>query len=556
MSPMNPQITDVYEGDAPYLFLSYSHKDQQAMATVRKILSEHGIRYWYDNGLHSGDDWNMVIARRLKGAAVCLLLLSPHSAQSEYVKNELNFAQNHRIPIHTLLLKQFDLPLDIEMMTGRIQMVEMTGEYQKELIRALPPEVFAHAELPASAAKDDYSHPLYAVEQPLSDRQGTKMHMARHKRLGYPCAVLEDLLQNEEMAEMEDRLSVAGRLEHPIFPKILDYSVDGNRVLVYQEYTGARFLDAFLTSESLTEEQILAWTVRAAEGVATMYRKNLVLRDFARGSMVVTDAGELKILRVYHPYYGFVKIREETKRYYFEKVLQEIAILLAQLCLRKEPPLPLRILTENRFSGKFLLKVNLIIQKCVKENGSAQYRSFDELLADLHSLKITGKEKAFLKNRSKRLQEYDKARQQRKDSFVSTDRPAEPMVTFQTLEEQFGFDGTVTMQEPQENADPQIRVRICSNGQVMNFAKNEILIGKDPRSDMIWTQPYISRMHLRLLRKEDGTYVAADLNSTNGTYVLDTAQGAEEWNRIPAGSTVVVRAGARFRVGSSEIEIL
>ena len=90
----------------------------------------------------------------------------------------------------------------------------------------------------------------------------------------------------------------------------------------------------------------------------------------------------------------------------------------------------------------------------------------------------------------------------------------------------------------------------------MNFAKNEILIGKDPRSDMIWTQPYISRMHLRLLRKEDGTYVAADLNSTNGTYVLDTAQGAEEWNRIPAGSTVVVRAGARFRVGSSEIEIL
>jgi len=205
MNPMNPQITDVYEGDAPYLFLSYSHKDQQAMATVRKILSEHGVRYWYDNGLHSGDDWNMVIARRLKGAAVCLLLLSPNSAQSEYVKNELNFAQNHRIPIHTLLLKQFDLPLDIEMMTGRIQMVEMTGEYEKELIRALPPEVFLHAELPPSASKDDYSHPLYAVEQPLSDRQGTKMHMARHKRLGYPCAVLEDLLQNEEMTEMEER---------------------------------------------------------------------------------------------------------------------------------------------------------------------------------------------------------------------------------------------------------------------------------------------------------------------------------------------------------------
>ena len=89
MSPMNPQITDVYEGDAPYLFLSYSHKDQQAMATVRKILSEHGIRYWYDNGLHSGDDWNMVIARRLKGAAVCLLLLMQHSCDFCCVEGEL-----------------------------------------------------------------------------------------------------------------------------------------------------------------------------------------------------------------------------------------------------------------------------------------------------------------------------------------------------------------------------------------------------------------------------------------------------------------------------------
>ena len=118
------QSPDVYEGNEPYLFISYSHKDQQAMLSVKQILEESGIRYWYDNGLHSGDDWNMVIAKHLKNSAVCLLLLSPNSAVSEYVKNELNFAMNHRIPIHTLLLKQFDLPLDIEMMTGRIQMVE------------------------------------------------------------------------------------------------------------------------------------------------------------------------------------------------------------------------------------------------------------------------------------------------------------------------------------------------------------------------------------------------------------------------------------------------
>lgn len=42
---------------------------------------------------------------------------------------------NHRVPIHTLLIKQFVMPLDIEMMTGRIQMVEMNGNFQQNLLK-------------------------------------------------------------------------------------------------------------------------------------------------------------------------------------------------------------------------------------------------------------------------------------------------------------------------------------------------------------------------------------------------------------------------------------
>lgn len=134
--------SDVYDGNEPYLFISYSHKDDSALNAVKTVLKENNVRYWYDNGLHSGDDWNLVIAKRLMGAAVCLLLLSPNSADSDYVKNELSFALNHRISVHTLLIKKFVLPLDIEMMTGRIQMVEMTAGYQEKLIRSLPREVF------------------------------------------------------------------------------------------------------------------------------------------------------------------------------------------------------------------------------------------------------------------------------------------------------------------------------------------------------------------------------------------------------------------------------
>ena len=72
----------IYEGNEPYLFISYSHKDTYALERVKTIFDDSKIRYWYDNGLHSGDDWNLIIANRLRNASVCLLLLSPNSASS------------------------------------------------------------------------------------------------------------------------------------------------------------------------------------------------------------------------------------------------------------------------------------------------------------------------------------------------------------------------------------------------------------------------------------------------------------------------------------------
>jgi len=485
---------------------------------------------------------------------VCLLLLSPNSAESEYVKNELNFAMNHRVPIHTVLIKQFALPLDIEMMTGRIQMIEMEGDYQTKLIKALPPEIFTQT-LESAKGNDDYTYPLFEVDELLSERQGTKILSASHKRLNYQCVVLEDFLQNDEVAEIDNRLLWMVKLEHKLFPKVIDYMINGQRVLVYQENTGAKFLDNYLSSISLDEEKILSWTIDMVEGIIYMYKMNLAFKDFPRGSMVVTDDGELKFIRAYHPYYGYVKFQKETKRYYFEKELQEIAILLAQLCLGKEPLLPIRIIDEKRFSKKFLLKVNLIIQKCVKENGSAQYRSFEELLKDIHSMSVSGKEKAFLKSRTKKLLEYDKEREKRSNNFVASDRSAEPRNPYQSLEEQFGFDGTVLLQDTPVESKPLISVLMCSTGQVLNFDKNEILIGKDTHCDMIWTQPYISRMHLKIIRNEDQSYTVVDMNSTNGTYVVDVEQGAS-WQRIPSGEETVVQQGAKIRVGSSEISIL
>ena len=141
MSEYSPN--DMTNNTRPYVFISYSHKDEREMKQLKDLFDSYGISYWYDKGLHSGDDWNSVIAKYLEGAAACVVLLSHDSAESEYVKNELSFAISRNIPIHILMLEEFEIPSDVDMMTCRIQRIKKEAGYERRLIYALSEDIGA-----------------------------------------------------------------------------------------------------------------------------------------------------------------------------------------------------------------------------------------------------------------------------------------------------------------------------------------------------------------------------------------------------------------------------
>ncbi len=146
---------EVYEGNEPYVFISYAHGDKEKYNEIVDLLRSHKVRFWYDNDLHSGDDWLKIISEHVKKATVFLLLLSEKSANSKYVKDELNYAKNNNIPIHILQLEDFEIPSDVEMMIGRIHRIMAEGDYKKGLIRSLPEKVFYVAD----ASPEESEHP-------------------------------------------------------------------------------------------------------------------------------------------------------------------------------------------------------------------------------------------------------------------------------------------------------------------------------------------------------------------------------------------------------------
>ena len=55
--------------------------------------------------------------------------------------------------------------------------------------------------------------------------------------------------------------------------------------------------------------------------------------------------------------------------------------------------------------------------------------------------------------------------------------------------------------------------------QVFELTHLQNTIGRSPNNDITFTDPEISRQHVRFVREPDGGYTVEDLGSTNGTFV-------------------------------------
>lgn len=82
------------------VFISYSHKDEKyktELLTMLKPLRDKGIfNVWHDRMIDAGDSWNEEIERELNSCQMAILLISPDSLASNYIKKELRILLQRR----------------------------------------------------------------------------------------------------------------------------------------------------------------------------------------------------------------------------------------------------------------------------------------------------------------------------------------------------------------------------------------------------------------------------------------------------------------------------
>ena len=146
-----------YQGNEPYLFISYAHADEQAVGSVLEHLEKHGVRFWYDDGIEVGSEWPEYIAERLASSRMMIAFISNAYAVSNNCRKEMHYAVSNGIKTVNVFLEDADITPGMSLQIGNIfalmkyRMEE--GEFYDRLYQALQmPETPAPSEKNAETA--------------------------------------------------------------------------------------------------------------------------------------------------------------------------------------------------------------------------------------------------------------------------------------------------------------------------------------------------------------------------------------------------------------------
>ena len=112
-----------YEGDQPYIFISYSHRDSAIVMKVIHALQAQNIRVWYDGGIEAGSEWPEYIASHLKNCECVLSFISEHFVNSMNCRREMIFAQDERKPMMNVFVDEVELSDGMRMQLGLNQAI-------------------------------------------------------------------------------------------------------------------------------------------------------------------------------------------------------------------------------------------------------------------------------------------------------------------------------------------------------------------------------------------------------------------------------------------------
>lgn len=110
-----------YEGNEPYIFVSYAHKDSDRVLPIISALQDRGFRVWYYSEKNPNADFQEIIAQHLDGCSSFLAIISQNALDSFQCRQEINFVIELKKEPAVVYLEDVKMSLGMRMQLGSLQ---------------------------------------------------------------------------------------------------------------------------------------------------------------------------------------------------------------------------------------------------------------------------------------------------------------------------------------------------------------------------------------------------------------------------------------------------
>lgn len=131
---------DVYTGEEPYLFVSYSHRDTDKVYPILDAFYDKKYRIWYDDSCENGSDFRDELRKKIENCEAVLLFVSKASMESPFCGMEIIVSRENNKKLFPIFLEDVDVPPAFSILLANMHhgTVNNIDKLVKSMVRDLP----------------------------------------------------------------------------------------------------------------------------------------------------------------------------------------------------------------------------------------------------------------------------------------------------------------------------------------------------------------------------------------------------------------------------------